>query len=71
MPEVVVYAMAGRSLPQKHGLLEDITAAVVKNFGVAAELVTVQIVEVPAELKSKGGIPYSVRPPSAILQPQT
>jgi hypothetical protein len=39
---------------------------VVKNFGVAPDLVTVQIVEAPADNKSKGGIPYSVRPPSEI-----
>jgi 4-oxalocrotonate tautomerase len=68
MPEVVVYAMAGRSTEEKHGLLKDITEAVVKNFGVAPDLVTVQIVEAPADLKSKGGIPYSVRAPRDILK---
>ena len=33
MPEVVVYLLEGRSLEQKRGLIKDITAAVVKNFG--------------------------------------
>jgi 4-oxalocrotonate tautomerase len=66
VPEVFVYAVEGRSKEAKHGLLRDITEAVVKNFGVAPDLVTVQIVEAPADNKSKGGIPYSVRPPSEI-----
>jgi len=66
VPEVVVFAMAGRSLKEKQSLLKDITDAVVRNFRVAADLVTVQIVECAPELKSKGGIPYSERPPGAI-----
>jgi 4-oxalocrotonate tautomerase len=67
MPEVVVYAVAGRSEEAKHGLLRDVTDAVVKNFGVHPDLVTVQIVEAQADLKSKGGIPYSVRAPGEIF----
>ena len=47
MPEVYVYAVEGRTLDQKRGLLQDITAAVVKNFGVPAESVVVQVVEAP------------------------
>ncbi|MBL8549257.1 MAG: tautomerase family protein [Hyphomonadaceae bacterium] len=66
MPEIVIYAVAGRSLEQKHGLLKDVTEAVVKNFNVDPDIVTVQIVEAPPELKSKGGIPYSVRMPNLI-----
>lgn len=65
MPEIVVYAVEGRSLEQKQGLLKDITAATVKNFGIDSGLVTVQIVECPATLKSKGGIAYSARMPGA------
>jgi len=65
MPEIVVYAVEGRSLEQKQGLLRDITAATVKNFGVDPGVVTVQIVECPATLKSKGGVPYSERMPGA------
>lgn len=67
MPEVIVYAVAGRSSEAKQGLLRDITQAVVTNFGVHADLVTVQIVEAAADSKSKGGIAYSVRPAGAIL----
>lgn len=66
MPEIIVYAVAGRSSNAKAALLRDITEAVVRNFEVAPDLVTVQIVEASADSKSKGGIPYSVRPPSAI-----
>ena len=65
MPEIIVYAVEGRSLEQKQGLLRDITEAVVKNFSVPAGVVTVQIVECSADLKSKGGVPYSQRAPSS------
>ena len=61
MPEIVVYAAEGRTAEQKKGLMKDITDAVVKNFGVAIEAVTVQIVEAPKENKAKGGIPFSER----------
>ncbi len=61
MPEIIVYAVEGRSADQKRGLMQDITAAVVKNFGVAAEAVTVQIVEARKDSKAKGGIPFSER----------
>lgn len=67
MPEIMVYLAAGRSLEQKKGLLRDITKAVTENTGVHPDLVTVQIIETPLELKSKGGIPYSERPPASIL----
>lgn len=63
MPEIIVYAVEGRSLEAKHALMRDITAAVVRNFGVHPNLVTVQIVEAHADHKAKGGVPYSVRPP--------
>ena len=66
MPEVTVYAVEGRSVEDKQALLRDITAAVVKNFGVDPDIVTVQILETKADLKSKGGIPYSVRHPRDI-----
>ena len=33
MPEVIVYAVEGRSPDQKRALMKDITDAVVKNFG--------------------------------------
>lgn len=67
MPEVTVYLAAGRSPEQKRGLLRDLTRAVVDNTGVHPDLVTVQIIETPLELKAKGGIPYSERPAAAVL----
>jgi 4-oxalocrotonate tautomerase len=61
MPEVVVYAVAGRSPEQKKAMMVGITKAVVDSLGVLAEQVVVQIVESPADSKSKGGIPFSER----------
>jgi 4-oxalocrotonate tautomerase len=64
MPEIIVYAVEGRSLEQKRGLLKDITSAVVKNFDVEPEQVVVQIVEAPKTMKAKGGVLFSERPPA-------
>ncbi|WP_421760346.1 tautomerase family protein [Devosia sp.] len=61
MPEIIVYAVEGRSAETKKALMADITAAVVKNFAVPAENVVVQIVESPRDSKSRGGIPFSER----------
>lgn len=61
MPEVIVYAVAGRTPEQKKGLMKDITDAVVKNFGAKAEAVTVQIVEAAKTDKAKGGVPFTER----------
>jgi len=61
MPEVIVYAVAGRTPEQKKGLMKDITDAVVKNFGAKIEAVTVQIVEAPKTDKAKGGVPFTER----------
>ncbi len=61
MPEIIVYAVAGRSADQKKGLMKDITDAVVKNFQVPADAVTVQIVEAAKDLKAKGGVPFTER----------
>ena len=61
MPEVVVYAMTGRTLDQKRGLVKDITEAVVKNLGAAPDAVIVQIVEASPESKAKGGVLFSER----------
>jgi 4-oxalocrotonate tautomerase len=62
MPEIYVHAVEGRTLDQKRALMRDITAAVVKNFNVAAESVMVQIVESSKENKAKGGVLFSERP---------
>jgi 4-oxalocrotonate tautomerase len=64
MPEVYVYALKGRSVDQKRGLVRDITEAVSRNFGASPEAVVVQIVEADADSKSKGGILFSERPKS-------
>ncbi len=64
MPEIYVHAVEGRTIDQKRGLVQDITAAVVKNFGVAPETVMVQIVESPKHNKAKGGVLFSERPPA-------
>jgi 4-oxalocrotonate tautomerase len=61
MPEVIVYAVAGRTAEQKKALMKDITDALVKNFGVTIDAVTVQIVESAKDSKAKGGIPFTER----------
>ena len=61
MPEIYVHAVEGRTLNQKRALVRDITAAVVKNFNVAADSVMVQIVESAKENKAKGGVLFSER----------
>ncbi len=59
MPEIIVYAVEGRSAEQKRALMRDITEAVVRNYQVPAERVVVQIVESRRDSKSRGGIPFS------------
>lgn len=61
MPEVIVYAVAGRSVEQKRALVKDISDAVVKNFNAPLDAVTVQIVECPPTDKAKGGVLFSDR----------
>jgi 4-oxalocrotonate tautomerase len=61
MPEVIVFAVEGRTAEQKKGLMKDITDAVVKNFGAKPDAVVVQIVESPKTAKAKGGVPFSER----------
>ncbi len=63
MPEVVVYLAEGRTLAQKRGLMQDITAAVVKNCNVPADVVTVSLMETPKTNKAKGGVLFSEMPP--------
>ncbi len=62
MPEVVVYAIAGRSVEQKRGLIKDITAAVVNNFSVPADAVVITLVESEKGDKAKGGVLFSEMP---------
>jgi 4-oxalocrotonate tautomerase len=59
MPEIVVYLAEGRSQDSKQQLMKDITEAVVRNFGVPAERVVVQIVQSSKTDKTRGGVPFS------------
>ena len=59
MPEVVIYAVEGRSADQKRGLVKDITAAVAKNLGVPVDTVVITINETSKENKAKGGVLFS------------
>jgi len=61
MPEVYVYAVAGRTPEQKKALCVDITEAVSKHFGAPKDAVTIQIVESAKDSKSKGGVMFSER----------
>jgi 4-oxalocrotonate tautomerase len=64
MPEVVIYAVAGRTTDQKRGLVRDITDAVVRNYSVPPEAVIVTIVETEKGDKAKGGVLFSDMPAS-------
>ena len=61
MPEVVIYAVEGRSTEQKRGLVKDITAAVAKNLNVPVDAVVITISETSKENKAKGGVLFSER----------
>lgn len=65
MPEVQVYMAEGRTDAQKKGMMADITQALVKNLGVDAEVVTVQIVEAKDSDKMKGGKTFVERKAAA------
>ena len=55
MPEVTINLAAGRTDEQKANMMRDITQALVKNLGVSADVVVVQINEAPLHHKMKGG----------------
>ena len=55
MPLVTVKAVEGRTIVQKRGLVKDITEAVVKNFKVEPESVTIDIVELSRDNLAKAG----------------
>lgn len=61
MPEIVVYAVEGRSAEQKKNLMIKITEAVVDSFGVDKDRVVVSVVETKATDKARGGVLYSER----------
>lgn len=55
MPFVTVKAMKGRTVEQKRGLVKDITDAVVKNFKVEPDAVSIDIIEFSRENLAKAG----------------
>jgi 4-oxalocrotonate tautomerase len=61
MPEVYVHAIEGRTKDQKRALIKDITDSLVRNFGVPAEAVLVEIIESSRDNKAKGGKLFSER----------
>lgn len=61
MPEVQVFMAEGRTDAQKKAMMRDITAALVNNLGVSADVVTVQIVEAKLTDKMKGGETFAER----------
>ena len=63
MPEIIIYLAEGREPEKKRALMKDITDAVMKNFGVPAEAVVVQIVESKKADKMKGGLLFTERTP--------
>lgn len=56
MPIVDIHLIAGRSQDQLKGLVEDVTAAVVKNTGAPAEHVHVILSEMETNRYSVGGV---------------
>ena len=55
MPIVTVDALEGRTVEQKRGLVKDITEAVMKNFDVEPEAVTVIIRDMEKKNFGKAG----------------
>lgn len=55
MPLITVKALAGRTIEQKRALAKDITEAVVKNFKVPIEAVTIDIIEYGKENLAEAG----------------
>ena len=55
MPEITISMAVGRTDEQKAGMMRDITQALVKNLGVDADAVVIQINEAPLAHKMKGG----------------
>jgi len=55
MPTIIVEALEGRTVDQKRGLVKDVTEAVMKNFNVGPEAVSIIIREFPPENLGKLG----------------
>jgi 4-oxalocrotonate tautomerase len=65
MPEITVSLAVGRTDEHKAGMLRDITQALVKNLGVDADAVVIQINEAPLANKMKGGKTFVERAAAA------
>jgi 4-oxalocrotonate tautomerase len=65
MPEITINLAAGRTDEQKKGMMFDITQALVKNLGVTADAVVIQINEAPLNNKMKGGETFVERAAAA------
>ena len=65
MPEITVSMAVGRTDEQKAGMMRDITEALVKNLGVDADAVVIQINEAPLAHKMKGGKTFVERAAAA------
>jgi len=55
MPFITIKAIEGRTIEQKKALVKDITEAVVKNFRVEPEAVSIDIIEYSEENLAKAG----------------
>jgi 4-oxalocrotonate tautomerase len=65
MPEITINLAAGRTDEQKKGMMFDITQALVKNLGVPADAVVIQINEASLNNKMKGGETFVERAAAA------
>lgn len=61
MPQVMIFAVEGRTAEQKKQLCLEITESVSRCFNSPPSAVTVQIIESPPEAKSSGGVMFSER----------
>ncbi len=58
MPLVTIKLFEGRSLEQKRGMVEDVTAAIAKNVGCPESAVSIDIIELKQENVAQGGKLY-------------
>jgi 4-oxalocrotonate tautomerase len=65
MPEITISRAAGRTEEQKVAMMRDITQALVKNLGIDADNVVIQINEAPLVHKMKGGKTFVERAAAA------
>ena len=61
MPLVTVKVVEGKTIEQKRALVKDITEAVVKDFDVPANAVTIDIVDLSRENLAIGGTLFTDR----------